>query len=170
VGNVMTTRPSPAAGITTVPAQIPPPLPAKPATATTGVGRAPLHSTRKVPPRTAESTVKVVTTLRATVRDAGADPPPPPARNESEPSPQEKAVPGSVAWVRLSSPAQTTMVVDWGAAPEATLYRLSWVESPGGRVWVGAPPDYVEYYVVSVTPLNDAGAGPVRSANGQTAS
>jgi hypothetical protein len=82
--------------------------------------------------------------------------------------------------VSVSNPTQTTLDVSWTAAKGTSAYRVSWVESPGGRKWVSAPPDYPgtfvhltgltanSTYTVTVTPYNDAGTGTGASGTGKT--
>jgi hypothetical protein len=96
---------------------------------------------------------------------------PRPVTATASPSPVHPKV---VPWVTAVHATPTTLTIAWGTSSGADRYRLSWIEQPGGRTWVGMPPDYVEYthgpvtltglrpghwYDVHVTPLRGDVAG-----------
>lgn len=53
--------------------------------------------------------------------------------------------PGRVPWIKSLATTTNTITVDWGLAPGADRYELSWRELSTGRVWVGRPPAYTDY-------------------------
>lgn len=138
--------------------------------------RAPIVARTSTTPPTYRASRPPVTVPRVTRAPGGST-----GSISTAPSPMPE--PGSVPWVRLSNPTATTVTVDWGHAPGATRYELSWVESPGGRVWVGRRPAYTDYahgpvvltglrpghwYTVRVTPYRGSQEGTARSGSGFT--
>jgi hypothetical protein len=142
------------------------------------------HDPVTVPPRT--HTTSLVSTASTTGQTAKTSPSLRSTKSSSNTtttrtSPSE---PGQVPWVKLYNSTQDTLDVDWGLAPGATRYQLSWVESGAdGRTWRGVPPAYTDYkngpetlinlkpgrtYTVTVTPFNGQGSGPGRSMTGKT--
>lgn len=138
--------------------------------------RAPIVARTSTTPPTYRASRPPVTVPRVTRAPGGST-----GSISTAPSPMPE--PGSVPWVRLSDPTTTTITVDWGLAPGATRYELSWIEYPGGRVWVGRRPTYTDYahgpvvltglrpgneYTVRVTPYRGSQEGTARYGSGYT--